>query len=324
MTAAPSVVPLIVHEVLRTPGAPLDATTRAFMESRLGHDFRRVRVHAGEHAAASARAVGADAYTVGHHVAFGPGRYAATTAEGRRLLAHELVHVVQHDAAPATAGPFPAGRADDPLEAEADRRAAAALDGAAADAPDAPPAAGSHAVLRRQVGDALWSPLAFATTMDQQYPGWRDVLPDCPCTDAEARRDPATWDTGTAACADVFHPGAVTGYRSVKGYASVPGTSHGQQCCYDGAGRLITDGAGAGTPDLWSPATNFLNHQIYDVQTWVRLGAETYNRYWVPNRGAGCPAISASRPSSRCTPEYLGFGGYLGEDCIVRTTHAMP
>jgi hypothetical protein len=65
---APDTVPPVVHEVLRSPGAPLDPSTRAFMEPRFGHDFSRVRVHADTRAAESARAVKARAYTVGRDV----------------------------------------------------------------------------------------------------------------------------------------------------------------------------------------------------------------------------------------------------------------
>lgn len=90
-----SEVPPIVHDVLRSPGQPLDAQTRAFMEPRFGHDFSNVRVHTDENAAESARAVDALAYTVGHNVVFGAGQYAPNTGVGRRLLAHELTHVAQ-------------------------------------------------------------------------------------------------------------------------------------------------------------------------------------------------------------------------------------
>ena len=69
-----------------------------------------------------------------------------------------------------------------------------------------------------------------------------------PCTDAQARSSSA-W-AGPGACEPPYHIGAATGYRSTSGYASVPGTNHGQQCCYDSAGLLITEGAGAGTPDI--------------------------------------------------------------------------
>jgi hypothetical protein len=91
--------PSIVHEVLRAPGEPLQAGTRAFMEARFGVDFGHVRVHRDGRAADSARAVDALAYTVGHDVVFGAGRYSPGTRGGDRLLAHELTHVVQQNTA---------------------------------------------------------------------------------------------------------------------------------------------------------------------------------------------------------------------------------
>jgi peptidoglycan hydrolase-like protein with peptidoglycan-binding domain len=94
----PTEAPPIVHETLRSPGQPLDVATRAFMESRFGQDFSHVRVHTGAAAAASARAVGALAYTLGTDVVFNAGTYAPQTSEGRSLLAHELTHVVQQRA----------------------------------------------------------------------------------------------------------------------------------------------------------------------------------------------------------------------------------
>jgi hypothetical protein len=92
----------IVHEVLRSPGQPLDPATRAFMEPRFHHDFGQVRVHTDARAAKSARAVNALAYTVGRDVVFGSGRYSLATQAGNRLLAHELAHVVQQGARPRT------------------------------------------------------------------------------------------------------------------------------------------------------------------------------------------------------------------------------
>ncbi len=89
--------PPIVHEVLRSSGQPLDRATRAFMEPRFGHDFSRVRVHTDAHAAESARAVNALAYTVGRDVVFGGGHYQPETIAGRRLLAHELTHSIQQE-----------------------------------------------------------------------------------------------------------------------------------------------------------------------------------------------------------------------------------
>lgn len=87
--------PPIVLDVLRSPGRPLEPTTRAFMEPRFGHDFSRVRVHSDAVAEQSARDMSARAYTVGQHIAFGSGQFAPGTHEGQRLLAHELTHVVQ-------------------------------------------------------------------------------------------------------------------------------------------------------------------------------------------------------------------------------------
>ncbi len=67
------------------------------MEPRFGHDFSRVRVHTGSKAVTSATTVNALAYTVGRDVVFGAGQYAPNTSDGKRLLAHELTHVVQQD-----------------------------------------------------------------------------------------------------------------------------------------------------------------------------------------------------------------------------------
>ena len=147
----PAEVPPVVHEVLSSPGQPLDPSTRAFMEPRLGHDFsmmsahahgsapvpatltigaannpfeqkadamaervvnhsitpsasgfdfKGVRVHADEKAADSARSLNALAYTVGQHIVFGERQYQPQSVAGRKLLAHELTHVVQQSAAP--------------------------------------------------------------------------------------------------------------------------------------------------------------------------------------------------------------------------------
>ncbi|HML27225.1 MAG TPA: DUF4157 domain-containing protein, partial [Methanomethylovorans sp.] len=93
-------VPPVVHEVLSSPGQSLDAQTRAFMEPRFGQNFGNVRVHADSRAGQSADAVNGQAYTVGYHVVFAAGRYCPTAPNGRRLLAHELTHVVQQHASP--------------------------------------------------------------------------------------------------------------------------------------------------------------------------------------------------------------------------------
>lgn len=76
-------------------GVPLSAETRAYFEPRFGRDFSRVRVHADGEAERAARSVRARAYTFGDDIVFAAGEYSPSTLEGRRLLAHELAHVVQ-------------------------------------------------------------------------------------------------------------------------------------------------------------------------------------------------------------------------------------
>jgi hypothetical protein len=117
-------VPAIVHDVLRSPGQPLDAGTRAFMEPRFGHDFSKVRVHADSGAAESARAVNARAYAVGPDVVFGAGGYQPETTAGKSLLAHELTHVVQQTGA-QTQSALEVNQPGDQYEQEADRTALA-------------------------------------------------------------------------------------------------------------------------------------------------------------------------------------------------------
>ena len=94
-------VPPIVEDVLSQPGRPLDRASRDFFEPRLGLDLGHVRLHDDSRAAESARAVSARAYTVGNHIAMG-GPADATSRSGQRLLAHELVHVVQQSGQPAS------------------------------------------------------------------------------------------------------------------------------------------------------------------------------------------------------------------------------
>jgi len=123
-----NVAPPIVHEVLRSPGQPLDAATREFMEPRFGHDFSRVRVHCDAGAAAAAEAVHARAYTAGSNVAFGANEYAPANARGRELLAHELAHTIQQERG---AGSSFSSDANGRLEASADAAARAVTAGQA-------------------------------------------------------------------------------------------------------------------------------------------------------------------------------------------------
>jgi hypothetical protein len=109
----------LVDDVLRSPGQPLDAMTRFFFDSRFGHDFSRVRVHTNAKATESARAVKALAYAVDNQVVFRADKFAPGTTAGRRLLAHELAHVMQQSAN---------GRGSD-AESRADSAAQRIMDG---------------------------------------------------------------------------------------------------------------------------------------------------------------------------------------------------
>ena len=98
--------PAGVQKALATPGMPLDRRTRSFFEPRFGRDFSSVRVHADDAAHRSAQSLDAQAYAVGHHVVFSRGKYSPRDESGRRLLAHELAHVVQQSHSPGTVPPL--------------------------------------------------------------------------------------------------------------------------------------------------------------------------------------------------------------------------
>ena len=83
------------QDLAASRGRLLDPATRTFMESRFGHDFSRVRLHADEAAAAAASNLHARAFAVGRDIFFGAGEHAPERIDGRRLLAHELTHVLQ-------------------------------------------------------------------------------------------------------------------------------------------------------------------------------------------------------------------------------------
>jgi Domain of unknown function (DUF4157) len=78
-------------------GQPLAQPLRGFFESRFGHDFGRVRIHAGAQAAGLAESMQARAFAIGRDVVFGAGEFAPDTSRGRELMAHEITHVVQQE-----------------------------------------------------------------------------------------------------------------------------------------------------------------------------------------------------------------------------------
>jgi hypothetical protein len=78
-------------------GSSLAQATRSFFEPRMQHDFSKVKVHTGSAAADMNQKLGARAFTYGRDIYFGVGQHNPASLQGKRLLAHELTHVVQQD-----------------------------------------------------------------------------------------------------------------------------------------------------------------------------------------------------------------------------------
>lgn len=96
-------------ESAKSGGQPLPKSVRKFFEPKFGYDFSRVKIHTDAHAGDTAKRMNALAYTMGSHIVFAPGQLAPHSYEGKKLLAHELTHVVQQSAAtrlPGTARTF--------------------------------------------------------------------------------------------------------------------------------------------------------------------------------------------------------------------------
>lgn len=125
---ASGAVPASVYEVLKRPGASLPSTVSAGATARLGGDFGDVRVH---HDARAARDAHARAFNVGSHIVFGEGQFAPHTEEGRRVLDHELAHVMQRGLDPRPGPGLRLGASDSIHEAQADRIASAGSPAAA-------------------------------------------------------------------------------------------------------------------------------------------------------------------------------------------------
>ena len=136
---------------------------------------------------------------------------------------------------------------------------------------------------------------ARANNLKENYPDWKDKLPDCPCTQEEIDKSDL-FDRNDYGL-ETHHPGADSGYRSsepVEIKSSVdpklPELEAGQQCTYK-QGNLITHGEGAGTPDAYSPSkvTNVLKHYQADVFPSQNMSTKEYHKEWTPNNGNNCP-----------------------------------
>jgi len=176
--------PPIIYDVLRSPGQPLDAQTRAFMEPRFGRDFSGVRIHTDSKASQSARAVAALAFTVGQDIVFSSGQFAPHTNDGRRLIAHELTHVVQQNKPTSGIdGTLRIGESGSPQEAEAAQnermiRPGTQTAGISLQRHDDPNQylGGTNMVLDSQ-GEARMAALAEATTLGPGHTITHDPMP---------------------------------------------------------------------------------------------------------------------------------------------------
>ena len=103
-TKTPQIERVVESQVseLNGGGEPLPHSVRTFFEPRFGCDLSAVRVHVGQSAAQAAHALGARAFTVGNNIAFESGQYSPGSTSGKKLIAHELTHVVQQGATPST------------------------------------------------------------------------------------------------------------------------------------------------------------------------------------------------------------------------------
>ena len=145
----------------------------------------------------------------------------------------------------------------------------------------------------------------IAADISQDYPDWPNILPDCPCDEGEIKEseDFERSNMGIR----TYHPGAENCYRSSEPLTYISPdnpekiASPGQQCCYDESGKLITNGPGAGTPDLYSPSDwrNIGTHQEYDVQPYGGMSLEEYHKTWTPNNGNGCPENPVINPQTQ-------------------------
>ncbi|HEY9286493.1 MAG TPA: DUF4157 domain-containing protein [Candidatus Dormibacteraeota bacterium] len=146
--------PSLVHGVVGSGGgSPLDHETRGFMEARLGADFGNVRIHTDSKASESAKSVQAHAYTVGNDVVFQSGKYDPGSDSGKRMLAHELTHVVQQRSGPVDGTPAAGGIKISSPSDSFERAAETNADRVMSSAQPAPVAAAPGASVQRAESD---------------------------------------------------------------------------------------------------------------------------------------------------------------------------
>jgi hypothetical protein len=321
----PAVVPPIVHDVLRSPGQPLDTRTRALFEPGFGYDFSRVRVHNDQEAANSALAVNAMAYTVGNHVVFGTGRYQPRTAAGRSLLAHELTHVAQGKG--LTSGNAAIAISDDPdAEREADARAAQIAAGSFSPLAVSRPADRlSRKVNVDKPGDSIPNPggAGAVQTNAKTIENYLKTI----CATGGVVVDPGSGNTTISAsfCTPAALPPGFVG-PPAPSPAQASGTATGCGCICDlvnsahtwtikvddaswphtnfddddaangkkpgGSGGTVT-APSPNSPKIWGAAT--AKGPAQDIDPWLVLGHELCGHGWLGDSGSHAPDEASPR-----------------------------
>ena len=295
---APEAVPPIVHDVLRSPGEPLDPATRAFMEPRFGHSFANVKVHDDSGARKSAQMMGARVYTVGEHMVLGKGEHSPVTDAGRRLIAHELAHVVQQSifGRPTIAASMHVSNPGDAGEREADAVASAVISARGW----AKAAQGIHHIepCIQRLGDSSKVPRDLSCEVGMDSPA--DPLErlmfanEKYVLDSEQRRDIDNFVVN-------WHAAGVGGEVRVDGYASRPGTDEFNW-------RLSCNRAQAVVAELKSPSSGSEGVLAGSIRTIAHgetdeFGAEGMNRRATISSLLALPK-EPKTPASECEPGY--------------------
>lgn len=262
-TATEPRAPPIVDQVLGRSGQPLDPDARRFFERSFARDFSNVRVHADAEAAASARAVDAQAYTVGNHLVFGASRYAPDTVPGRRLLAHELTHVIQQDATLRRTSQAPRSGDEGHRDDDDDPRVTRIQRDAAGGANDAGPSDGP-------VGAAV-----MASTVEETTAGPEECKPSTP----------PGWDSFNGPVA----AGSTWGAETHWWIGSVP------------AGSKMRFQARLDANKSWvkpkfryadDPARNESGKEVADCEAWLTAND---GGWWALNTESNCAAYPTAR-----------------------------
>ncbi|HLJ33070.1 MAG TPA: DUF4157 domain-containing protein [Ktedonobacteraceae bacterium] len=318
-------VPPIVHTVLNSPGQALGSGTRSFMESRFGHDFSNVRVHTNAQAVEAARSVNALAYTVGRDIVFGTGQYQPETMAGKRLLAHELTHVVQQRGQISAKSSLAISPPATPAEQEAEAVSERILQGQVLS-----PYMGLYPpMLHRKVtvddakvlipnptgtglvktnaetiegylttvcsgGNVIVNKGSGIVTMNTSYctsPTPPGIVGPPQASPAEASKEP----TGCGCLCDMVS--STNEWHIVVDDASWPHTDFtdpdAANCKKPGGSGGIVTAPSPNSPKLWGAGT--ASGKTLDIDPWLVLGHELCGHGWLGNAGKHCSDETAPR-----------------------------